>query len=136
MKVVFNAGIYDLTHQGHVNLFKKMRAVGDRTIAVIHDDESCYAIKGKIPVQSLEHRVRNLEIIGLIDEVVVTRSTDPAEEFEAIINRYKDDDLMYMRGDDLTDDFPGRWLLKKRRVPILFVPYTRGISSTKLRDQL
>lgn len=134
--VVFNAGIYDLTHRGHVELFEMMRAKGDKTISVIHDDKSCYEIKGKIPVQDLDHRVRNLGIVGLIDEIYVTHSTDPAYEFEAIINKYKKQELIYMRGDDLTDDFPGKWMLDKHNIPIIYKPYTDGVSSSRLRDSL
>lgn len=135
-KVVFNAGIYDLTHQGHINLFKKMREAGGRTIAVIHDDKSCYEIKGKIPVQRLEHRIQNIGIIGLIDEVVITRTPDPAPEFEQIIMKHPEDEIVYMRGNDLTDDFPGKWMLDKHKVEIQFVPYTIGVSSTQLREAL
>lgn len=134
MKIVFNAGIYDCTHHGHVELFEMMRELGDLVFAVIHDDESCYQIKGKIPIQSLQQRIHNLLITGLVDGILITKETDPAPEFERLAKRF--DDLIYVRGDDLTDDFPGRWMLDKHKVPIVFKPYTKGISSTEIRDSL
>ena len=133
-KTVLNAGIYDLCHEGHLALLRRMRKIADWLIIVIHDDESCFAIKDKIPVQDLEHRIRNLEITGLVDEIIVTKSKDPAKEFEDVIKHNKN--LVYMRGDDLVKDFPGQWILEKYKVPIKFLKYTKGISSTQLRKQL
>lgn len=136
MKVVFGAGIYDLFHKGHINLLKKMRDEGDIVVSVIHDDTSCYEIKGKIPVQRLEQRVMNLLRSGLVDGVVITRSVDPALEFERVLDRYKDCEIVYMRGDDLTGNFPGKWLLLDKGVEIKYVPYTKGVSSTELKEEL
>jgi len=132
-KVVFLAAIADLCHKGHLNLFQRMRDTGRKVIVILHDDKSCYHIKGKIPIQSLEHRINNLKITGLVDEVMITRSTDPYKEFKKIIKKYPD--CIYMRGDD-TLDFPGKWLLEEHKVPIHFVRYTDGVSSTTLRKEL
>jgi cytidyltransferase-like protein len=136
MKIVLNAGIYDLCHAGHLSLLRKMRESCDKLVIVIHDDYSCFKIKDKFPVQELMHRIKNLSLTGLVDEIVITKNTDPAEEFKKILNKYKKHEVVYMRGDDLKKDFPGQWLLKKMGVKIKFLRYTRGISSTKIRDML
>lgn len=134
-KIVFTAGIMDLMHRGHINLLEKMRDEGDYVVVVLHDDASCYQIKGKTPIQTLEHRIRNLEISGLVDQVLVTNSVDPADQFGLIIGSYPDDELLFMRGDD-NKQFPGRWLIDKTKTQIKFVEYTKGVSSTKLRKEL
>ena len=136
MRVVFAAAIMDLLHHGHINLLREMRVAGDKVIVVLHDDASCYRIKGKIPVQNLRQRKANVRITGLADMVLTVRSTDPGRVFERVIRRYRRHDLLYMRGDDLTEDFPGRWALDHHGVAIRFVPYTKDVSSTRLRDQL
>jgi cytidyltransferase-like protein len=136
MKIVFNASIADLLHAGHLNLYRKMREQGDKVIVILHDDFSCYQIKDKFPVQTLEHRKRNLKMTGLADEIMVCKSTDPHKEFLKIIKKYKGQDLLYMRGDDLKKKFPGQWLLEENKIKIKFIPYTKGISSSKLRDEL
>lgn len=134
VKVGFIAGVWDLLHEGHLAILRAIRAEVDRLVVIIHDDESCFKIKDKVPIQDLDHRVRSLEISGLADEIIVTRSTDPYKEFIQVVASYPNAE--YYRGDDLTKDFPGQWLLEERGVKIHFLPYTRGVSSTQIRRTL
>jgi glycerol-3-phosphate cytidylyltransferase-like family protein len=113
-----------------------MKASGDKLVVIIHDDWSAFKIKDKIPIQDLKHRVNNLKITGLVDEIVTTDSVDPAGEFKRVIEKYQKHNLIYMRGDDLKENFPGQWFLEEYKVPIIFLPYTKGISSTKIKDML
>jgi len=133
MKVVLTAAIMDMLHKGHLNLLREMRKSGDYVIVVLHDDKSCFLIKDKIPVQSIKQRVNNLKITGLVDKVLITKSTDPADQFKKVIKNYKD--ILFIRADD-NIDFPGKWILTCNNVPIKYVPYTKGISSTKIREKL
>ena len=133
MKVVLTAAIADLCHAGHINLLKEMRKNGDYVVVVLHSDESCYSIKGKIPIQNLEQRKSNLRITGLVDEILVTHNDDPAEAFRNVI--FGNKDLLFMRGDD-NKDFPGKWIIDENKIPIKYVKYTEGISSSKIREDL
>lgn len=132
MKVVLTAAIMDLCHEGHLNLLRKMRVSGDKVIVVLHDDKSCYQIKGKIPIQNIKQRVNNLKITGLVDEVLTTKNIDPADQFKRVIRKYRD--ILFIRADD-NKNFPGKWLIDQYNIPIEFIPYTKGVSSTKIRKQ-
>lgn len=132
--IALNAMIGDCFHEGHQNLLRKMREQYPYVVVVIHDDISCYKIKGKFPIQSIERRVWQLENSGLVDRVIVSRETDPAKEFEMVINEYKD--VAYFRGDDMKDNFPGKWMLDKYQIPINFIEYTKGVSSTQIRKDI
>lgn len=134
MGVVFVAGIFDMLHAGHLNLLRKMRSIGDTVVVIVHDDESCFKIKDKFPIQELKHRVRNIKSTGLADEIIVCRNTDPHKEFKMVVDKYVNP--LYIRGDDLKKGFPGQWYLKEKGIKIKFIPYTKGVSSTKLRDKL
>ena len=134
-KIVLTAAIMDLLHDGHQNLLREMRKNGDKVVVVLHDDAACFEIKGKVPVQPIEVRARNLIITKLADAVTITHSTDPADAFEKIVNKYSKDDILFMRGDD-NKDYPGRWYIEKRNIPVEFIPYTEGVSSTKMRQEL
>jgi len=137
MKTILNAGIYDLCHQGHLRLLERLRAMAGRrgrVVVVVHDDKSTFLIKGKIPIQALSQRIENLRITGLVDEVVVCESTDPAEQFENVVERWQE--VTYVRGDDMKYNFPGQWKLEEMTIPIVFLPYTKGVSSTQIRTQL
>ena len=134
--IALNASIADCYHQGHDNIFRTMRETGKKTIVVLHDDLACYKIKRKFPIQSLRHRIRNVKLSGLIDKVYVTHSTDPADAFYKIVKKYGAKNIEYFRGDDLTQGFPGQWYLEQEGVKITFLPYTKGVSSTQIRDEI
>lgn len=133
MKVVLTAAIFDLLHEGHIILLKKMKKEGGKVVVVLHDDESCYRIKGKLPIQDVWQRMKNLYLSELADEVLITKSIDPADQFKKVVSWY--DDILFMRADD-NKDFPGKWLIEQNNIPIKYVKYTKGVSSTKIRKQL
>ena len=131
MRVVLTAAIMDVFHRGHKNILERMRSMGDYVVVVLHDDLSCYKIKGKIPIQTVRHRRRNVLLTGLADEVLITKSTDPADKFIEVLCRFND--VVFARGDD-NPDFPGKWVIDMHHVPIELIPYTEGVSSTEIRE--
>lgn len=133
MRVVLSAAIMDLCHEGHLNVLREMRKLGEKTIMVLHDDKACYKIKGKIPIQNIKQRVANIKITGLVDKVMVTKSVDPHKEFLKVIKKY--DNIVFLRGDD-NADFPGRWIIDQYNIPVHFIKYTEGVSSTLIRKKL
>lgn len=136
MKIALNASILDCLHQGHKNILETMRATGNKTIVVLHDDIACFKIKNKFPIQDLKHRIKNAKLSGLVDKVYVTHSTDPADAFKKIVKKYGAKNIEYFRGDDLTENFLGQWYLEQEGVKITFLPYTKGVSSTQIRDEI
>lgn len=130
-QVVLTAAIMDCFHEGHKNLLEKMRERGEKVIVVLHDDLACYKIKNKFPVQKLHHRKHNVLLSGLADEVMVTGNVDPSDQFFKVICTY--DNIVFMRGDDNLD-FPGKWIIDKHKIPVEFVEYTKGVSSTETRE--
>ena len=56
-KVVFTNGIFDILHQGHLDLLKWSRNLGDRLVVGINSDASTRALKGPDrPINSQENR--------------------------------------------------------------------------------
>jgi hypothetical protein len=43
--------------------------------------------------------------------------------------------VVYVRGDDW-ENFPGKSVLDQHGIPIEYIPYTTGISSSQRRDEL
>lgn len=132
-KIVISASILDLCHKGHLNLLREMRKNGDKTIMVLHDDYSCFLIKDKFPIWDLKRRKNALKMTGLIDEIYTAKKQNPGNQFEKIIKKYKGNDLLFMRGDD-NKNFPGKEVIDEHNIPIEYVPYTKGVSSTQLKD--
>lgn len=48
MKKVLAVGVYDLLHIGHVNLFRRARALGNHLIVAIQSSNVVYKYKGYI----------------------------------------------------------------------------------------
>jgi len=134
-KVALTAAIMDLCHEGHVKLLKHMRSSADVVVVVLHSDESCWRIKEKIPIQSLEQRINNLKITGLVDDVLVTYTDDPGLTFKQAFHNYPAHEFVFIRGND-NYDFPGKATILELDIPIQFTEYTEGVSSTKIRNDL
>lgn len=132
-RTVYSIGCFDLFHWGHKTLIEKMRQHGDRIVVGIHDDESIYKLKQKYPVDPLEKRMANLK--KHVDQVYVIPATDPTPYISAAIDRNKVAESCYLRGDDMPH-FPARGLIEELGMDVVFVPYTQGVSSTQLRNEM
>lgn len=136
MTLVFTAGVMDLLHEGHINLLRRMRQRGDMTLVVLHDGFTTFRNKRKLPIENLEKRTRNLIDTGLVDVVLYTFSESPEQEFCKIVERFGSRfGLVFMRGDDWKS-FPGHAYIRGVGIPIEFVPYTAGVSTSRLRLDL
>jgi D-beta-D-heptose 7-phosphate kinase / D-beta-D-heptose 1-phosphate adenosyltransferase len=130
-------GVFDMLHAGHINLFRQMKARADRILVLVHDDSSTFENKSKFPVQEVQHRVRNIYQTKLADYVMIVYQADPSEKMKEILKHpeFVSRTLVYVRGDDW-QDFPARKVIEGAKIPIEFVEYTKGVSSTQLRDEI
>lgn len=129
----FTAGAFDMFHVGHLNLIKNARARCDYLIVGINTDELISSYKNKKVVVPLEERLQIVESIKYVDEVVAVDTLDK----EIMWNRKKFDLLF------IGDDWKGseRWntteeVMKEHGVEVVYLPYTRGTTSTLLREKL
>lgn len=71
MTKVITYGTYDMLHQGHINLLKRARDLGDHLIVGVTSEDFDKA-RGKINVrQSLMERVEAVKSLGIADRVIV-----------------------------------------------------------------
>lgn len=70
-RVVMTNGCFDLLHAGHVDYLRRARALGDRLIVAVNDDDSVRRLKGDgRPVTSLADRMSVLAGLEAVDWVV------------------------------------------------------------------
>jgi len=126
MKRVITYGTFDLLHEGHINLLRRAKALGDFLIVGV-TSESYDRYRGKLNVkQSLAERVENIRTTRLADQIVI-------EEYEG----QKIDDIVKMNIDifAIGSDWVGRFDYLKEYCEVVYLERTKGISSTDLRNE-
>lgn len=130
--VGYTSGVFDLFHIGHLNILKRAKSQCDYLIVAVCSDELTYKLKGKWPVTSCEERMKIVESIRYVDEVVLESNSDKLEAW----NEYKYDILF--KGDDAKDKPVYRKYeeeLNKRGSRVQYFPYTKDISTSKVRAE-
>lgn len=133
-QAAITVGVFDMFHEGHANLLTRMNELADEVTVFVHDCKSTYRNKGRFPVQELNHRMINIKSTKLAGKVVPVFDPDPGY---AIFHQFRSESgsMVYVRGDDWPD-FPGKNVVEDLGMDIKLIPYTEGISSTKIRSQL
>jgi len=133
MKVGITIGCFDLFHRGHENLIDTIRDTNDRVICLVHDNKSIFENKNVHVHDALNVRMNNARKYG-VDVVVPVFDKDPSGILRNILAVIGNEhEIEFIRGNDWTD-FPGKNILDEYDIPITFIPYTEGVSSTKLRN--
>lgn len=132
-KIGYTTGVFDMFHVGHLNILKKAKEQCEYLIVGVSTDELVQKSKNKNPIIPFDERVEIIKSIKYVDEVVPQINKNKMEAYE----RYKFD-VMFV-GDDWkgTESF-NKWEdeLKKKGSTIIYFPYTKGTSSTILREKL
>ncbi len=124
MKKVITYGTFDLFHQGHYNLLKRAKELGDYLIVGVtteHFDEA----RGKVNViDSIMDRIENVKKTGLADMIIV-------EDHEG----QKIEDIQKYGVDIFTlgSDWVGTYDYLKSFCQVVYLDRTPSISSTVLR---
>ena len=125
MKKVITYGTYDLFHQGHYNLLKRAKELGDYLIVGVtseHFDEA----RGKINViDDVLTRVENVRKTGFADQIII--EDHEGQKIEDI-QRYNVDIFT------LGSDWIGTFDYLKQFCEVVYLPRTPDISSTGLRE--
>ncbi len=135
-KVGFTTGVFDMFHVGHLNLFERCKKMCDYLIVGVCDDDYVKNVKHKIPVMPLEERVRILSALKCVDEVQVINVKE-TEDKMLCLEKFKFDVLFS------GDDWKGteRYLKTEEQfaplnVKIEYLPYTKGVSTTELKERI
>ena len=135
--IAITVGVFDCLHEGHVNLFQEMQKKANRLFILIHDDKSTFENKKRFPIQYSDHRMNNIGTILSDAEFRFVFCSDPSRDLQTHINHILEENqsIVYMRGDDWKD-FPGKSTVEELGIPIEYVPYTEGVSTTQIRNEL
>lgn len=124
MKKVITYGTYDLLHQGHINLLRRAKELGDYLIVGVTSD-SFDRGRGKLNVRNnVLERVEAVKATGYADEVII-------EDYVG----QKIDDIQKYNVDifAIGSDWEGLFDYLNEFTKVVYLPRTQGISSTMLR---
>ncbi|MCR5548142.1 MAG: Gfo/Idh/MocA family oxidoreductase [Bacteroidales bacterium] len=125
MKTVITYGTYDLLHQGHINLLRRAKALGDFLIVGVTND-TFDRDRGKLNVKNnVLERVDAVKATGLADKIII-------EDYVG----QKIDDILKYNVDifAIGSDWKGKFDYLKEYCDVVYLPRTEGISSTMLRN--
>ena len=129
-KIGYTTGVFDMFHVGHLNLIKRAKLECDYLIVGVSTDEFVLEKMKKAPIIPFVERLAIVEHIEFVDEVVPQSNMNKLEAWENF--RF---DLMFV-GDDWKGTTAWNGIVKTFRtlpVEIIYLPYTKHTSSTKLR---
>ena len=132
MIVGYTAGVYDLFHVGHLNLLKNAKGMCDKlVVGVTTDDLVTY--KGKRALIPFEDRIEIVRSIKYVDAAIPQYDMDKlaaCKKLGAEILFVGDDWYGTEKWKDYEKEF------SENGIRIVYFPYTRGISSTKITQAL
>lgn len=126
MVKVITYGTYDLLHQGHINLLRRAKELGDYLIVGVTSD-SFDRGRGKLNVRNnVLERVEAVKATGYADEVII-------EDYVG----QKIDDIQKYNIDifAIGSDWEAKFDYLNEFTKVVYLPRTEGISSTMLRAE-
>ena len=129
------AGVFDLFHIGHLNMFKRAKELCDYLIVGVVSDEQVIRDKKTSPYIPFEERIEIVDSCKYVDEAVRIPENNPGTEEAYRLYHF---DVQFS-GSDYADD--PDWLAKKvylqqKGSDLIFFPYTQSTSSTKLKEKI
>lgn len=128
-KIGYLSGTFDLFHIGHLNLIRRAKEMCDYLIVGVHLDASH---KGKETFIPFEERLAIVGANKYVDKVVMSERED-----SDAWDKYHYD-MLFVGSDYKGTERFNRYeeYFKDKGVEIVYFPYTKGTSSTQLRNAL
>ena len=132
MTIGYTTGVYDLFHIGHLNLFKNAKGLCDKLVVGVTVDE-LVSYKGKQAMIPFEDRIELVRSCKYVDAAVPQYDMDKltaCKKLGAAILFVGDDWYATEKWQEYEKQFAAEG------IKIIYFPYTKGTSSTKIRKAL
>ncbi|MEY8410141.1 adenylyltransferase/cytidyltransferase family protein [Lachnospiraceae bacterium 62-26] len=132
-KIGYTTGVYDMFHIGHLNILKHAKELCEYLIVGVSTDELVRSYKHKTPIIPYSERIKIVEAIRYVDEVVPQESMNKIkawEQYHFNVIFHGDD----WKGSHMYDEIEKQ--LSEVGCDMVFLQYTQGTSSTLLTDVL
>tara|TARA_B100000780_G_C20862353_1_gene342839 strand:- start:243 stop:638 length:396 start_codon:yes stop_codon:yes gene_type:complete len=123
-KFVYTTGAFDPFHFGHLNIIRKAKEMGDYLIVGVSTDELIEKAKNRKPFMPLNQRMEIISEMKCVNMVIPQIDKNK----QNIVDKYKIDAIVV--GSDWKGKYP------KTSCEIIYIEYTKEISSTMIRKKL
>jgi len=122
-KIVITYGTFDMFHIGHLNLLKRLKALGDHVIVAVSTDKF-NSVKGKKTLIPFQERIEIIKALKYVDEVI------PEDNWEQ-----KRADILEKKVDifAIGDDWEGEFDFLDDICKVVYLKRTAGVSTTELK---
>ncbi len=130
--IVMTNGCFDVLHAGHVAYLEEAKALGDRLVVAINDDDSVRRLKGENrPINTLADRMAVLGGLAAVDWVVPFSEDTPARLIGAVLP-----DVLVKGGDYRPADIAGGEAVLANGGQVRVLAYREGHSSSRIIEKL
>lgn len=126
MRKVITYGTFDLLHNGHINILKRAKELGDHLTVGLSTDEF-NLLKGKSSYHSYENRKLILSAIRYVDSIIPETNWN---QKISDINQHNID--LFVMGDDWVGEFDNL----SEYCKVIYLPRTVGISTAKIKKDI
>ena len=125
-RIVFTNGCFDILHTGHFELLAEAKSLGGKLIVGINSDDSVRRFKGpKRPINNVNNRKKQLELLPWVDEVIVFDEDTPYRLIKEVVPH-----VIVKGGDYTVEQVVGHDL-----APVHLVPTVEGYSTTEIIEK-
>ena len=126
-------GVFDLFHAGHLAILRRCREHCDRLIVGVDSDDLTELYKSRRPVINQDDRMDIIRAIRYVDEAVLVDFHNDSPERAWELYHF---DVQFCGDDHEQGLKEARMWLREHESDMVFLPYTKRISTTMLRKGL
>ncbi|MEK0157994.1 adenylyltransferase/cytidyltransferase family protein [Pseudoalteromonas piscicida] len=138
MRRVLALGYFDLLHPGHLTYLSLAKSHGDYLVVGVAPDAFALKSKGRAPVMEQDERLSIVKALACVDKAVLVGA--PMADTERAANWIIQQRVNLVICGDEWQHTP-RWqaletALAPHNIRVVYIPYTQGISSTKIKERI
>lgn len=133
VKIGYLGGCWDLFHVGHLNYIREAKKRCDYLIVDVTPDEIMFKQKNKYPIIGEQNRLEVIRAIKYVDRAELSgegRDEEALEKYGYNILFISEDH----KGKEYYNNLEKE--MKEKGVEVVYIPYTKGISSTQIRADM
>ena len=135
-KIIYIAGCWDYCHEGHLNILQRAKELGGLLVVGVNSDAFIMKYK-KMSMDNDENiRLNKIRSLNCVDIAFILENHESQSKYMDIFKPH-----YIVHGDDWTGDSLQVQMnisdaqMKEYSMEFLYLPYTKGISSTMLREK-